>query len=302
MLLYLIIHQYCYTLKWLLFFLLSIIWGSSFVLMKEGLAHLSAYQVASIRIVASGLVLIPYLIKAMRNIPIRIWHLVFFSGMLGSLLPAYLFCIAETGIDSAFAGALNSLTPIFTILTGVLFFNLEISSQKITGILVAFAGCIILFLSQQQLSLGNNLLLTLPIIIATLCYGLNVNLVQKHLKGIASLEIVSLAMFLNAIPAFIMLIFSGYFSLSLAENGVLHSSLYAALLGIGGTSLANILFYILIKKAGSIFSSMVTYGIPFVALAWGILYHEQVGWGQVLGLSVILLGVYLASMKFPKKV
>lgn len=264
--------------------------------------HLNAYQVASVRIVASGLVMIPYLIKAMRNIPVNKWYLVFFSGMLGSLLPAYLFCIAETGIDSAFAGALNSLTPIFTIITGVLFFQLQVSFQKIIGILIAFTGCVILFFSQHQLSIGNNLLLTFPVIFATFCYGLNVNLVQKYLKGIPSLEIVSLAMFLNAIPAFFMLIISGYFSLSLTNYGILTSSSYAAVLGIGGTAIANILFYILIKKAGSIFSSMVTYGIPFVALSWGFLYHEQVGWGQVLGLSVILLGVYLASIRLVKKV
>ena len=112
-------------LKWLLFIALSLIWGSSFILMKEGLVHLNSYQVASVRIVASGLVLLPILRKAMHNIPFSKWYLIFLSGTLGSLLPAYLFCTAETGIDSSLAGALNSLTPIFVIITGFLFFQLK---------------------------------------------------------------------------------------------------------------------------------------------------------------------------------
>ena len=281
--------------KWFLFILLSVIWGSSFVLMKEGLVNLTAFQVASVRIVASGLVLVPYLYNAIQNIPLTKWHWVFFSGALGSLLPAYMFCFAETGIDSSFAGALNSLTPIFVIITGVLFFQMKPSSQKVMGILVAFSGCVILFLGQPVLKIGDNLSMALLVVLATFCYGLNVNLVHRFLKGIPSLEIVSLALFLNAIPALTVLACAGYFSLDFKHSGILVSSGYAALLGIGGTSIANILFYILIKKAGSIFSSMVTYGIPFVAIVWGLLYHEQIGWAQVGGLTVILAGVFLAN-------
>jgi hypothetical protein len=66
-------------------------------------------------------------------------------------------------------------------------------------------------------------------------------------------------------------------------------------LGIASTAIANIMFYVLIKKAGPVFSAMVTYGIPFVAMFWGFLTGEKIGLLQILGLSVILIGVYYVN-------
>jgi drug/metabolite transporter (DMT)-like permease len=283
--------------KWSLFIVLAFIWGSSFILMKEGMRYLSFFQVASLRIVASGLVLLPLTIKAFKKIPAKKIHWVFFSGALGSMIPSYLFCMAEMRIDSSLAGALNSLTPIFVIINGALFFNLKTSMQKIIGIAIAFLGCIVLFFSQaSNINLSNGGF-TLLIVIATFCYGMNVNLVQRHLKEIPSLEIVSMAMFLNAIPALIILIFSGYFKLDFHKTGVISSTGYAAILGIASTAIANIMFYVLIKKAGPVFSAMVTYGIPFVAMIWGLLYGEKIGPFQIFGLCVILIGVYYANRR-----
>ena len=139
------------------------------------------------------------------------------------------------------------------------------------------------------------------IILATFFYGFNVNLVQRYLKEIPTLQIVSMALCLNAIPALIALYFSGFFLLDLGNKGVLISMGYSSLLGALGTSIANILFYILIKKAGAVFSSTVTYGIPFVAILWGIIYHENIGWIQVSSLSVILIGVYITNRKIAIK-
>lgn len=283
--------------KWLLFISLSFIWGSSFVLMKEGLLNLTAFQVASLRIVASGLAFSPILFRSFKLIPVDKWQWVFFSGALGSLIPAFLFCIAETEIDSSLAGALNSLTPIFVIITGALFFQMKTTSDKIMGIFIAFGGCIGLYLGQRHTASANSSLMILLVIAATICYGLNVNLVQRFLKGIPSLEIVSMALFFNALPALAALYFSGYFDLNFSDKGVLVSSGYSALLGIGGTAIANVLFYILIKKSGPVFSSMVTYGIPFVALGWGLVYGEKAGWPQFISLSLILFGVYIANRK-----
>jgi len=265
--------------------------------MKEGLEGLSAFQVASLRIVSSGLVLLPLAIKSFKLIPPKKLLPVFLSGTMGSLLPAYLFCFAEQGIDSSMAGALNSLTPVFVIITGAVFFNNKASTQKVIGVLVAFSGCVLLFFSQPNAMLSGNLFLISLIILATIFYGLNVNLVFKFLKNIPSLQIVSVALFLNAIPALFCLCFFGYFSLDFTSRDVLVASGFSVLLGALGTSIANILFYVLIKKAGAVFSSMVTYGIPFVAIFWGIIYHEKTGWMQVLGLSVILFGVYIANRR-----
>lgn len=288
-------------LNWLLFILLSFIWGSSFILMKEGMVGLTAYQVASIRIISAGIVLLPVAITSIRLIPKKLMSIVFLSGALGSLLPAYLFCVAEQQVDSALAGVLNSLTPIFVIISAAMFFNSRIAPNKVIGILIAFSGSVLLFLFQPNFSSNSNVIHISYIILATAMYGYNVNMVHKHLKQIPSIRIAAVAMLLNSIPAFIVLFLTGYFNQDLFEKTVLISTGYSAILGIFGTAVATILFYMLLKRAGSIFASMVTYGIPIVAIFWGIIYKEEVGWKQVLGMAVILLGVFVVNRK-PREV
>lgn len=287
-------------INWLIFISLSVIWGSSFILMKEGLVALTAFQVASVRIISSGLVLLPVAIKSIRQIPADKLFIIFMSGVLGSLLPAYLFCIAEQWIDSSLAGTLNSLTPIFVIIIGALFFKTKTAAHKVIGILIAFSGSIFLFFSQPGFSHNSNLAYVLLVVLATMMYGLNVNMVHRYLQHVSSFQIAALALSTNAIPALVVLYFTGYFSMDLSNRAVLFSTGYSVILGIMGTALASVIFYILIKRAGAVFSSMVTYGIPFVAIIWGIIYGEQVGWKQVIGLLVILTGVYVANRKFAK--
>lgn len=282
--------------SWILFTVLAFIWGSSFILMKEGLVALTAYQVASLRIISSALVLLPIASRAFRQIPRNKIMIVFLSGLLGSLLPAYLFCIAEQELDSALAGTLNSLTPIFALIIGALFFQNRTSFIKIAGILIAFIGSVLLYLFQPVLS-PNNALYVLYIVAATIMYGFNVNMVQRHLKDIPSVNAVAVALTSNAIPALIVLYFTGYFGMDLTSPDVLASTGYSFILGIFGTALASILFYILIKKAGAVFSSMVTYAIPLVANFWGTMYGEKVGAIQLICLLIILTGVFIANKK-----
>jgi drug/metabolite transporter (DMT)-like permease len=215
------------------------------------------------------------------------------------LLPAYLFCIAESnnGIDSALAGTLNSLTPIFVIITGALFFKSQTSANKIFGIMISFTGSILLLLSKGHMQESQNLLYISYVVLATAMYGFNVNMVHRHLAHIGSLQIAAVALVLNAIPALLVLICTGYFSLDFTNTHVLWSTGAAAVLGIFGTAVATIIFYVLVKRAGAVFASMVTYGIPVIAIAWGVIYHEEVGWKQVACLAVILFGVYFANRK-----
>jgi drug/metabolite transporter (DMT)-like permease len=284
-------------LNWAIFLLLSFIWGSSFILMKEGLIGLSSYQVASLRIVFSGLVLLPYAIKYWKQIPINKIGTIFLSGFLGSLLPAFLFCIAEEKIDSALAGTLNSLTPIFVIIIGAVFFSTKTSTNKIIGIVIAIAGSALLMFSKNSLQQNQPIFYISLILLATICYGINVNMVSKYLQNIGSIQIASIALGLNAIPALVILYCTGYFNLPLADSKVLSSTFFTALLGVFGTALASIIFYLLMKRAGAIFASMVTYGIPFVAIMWGLIYKEEVGVKQLVALCIILAGVFIANRK-----
>jgi drug/metabolite transporter (DMT)-like permease len=112
--------------KWILFIILCLTWGSSFIIMKEGMEILSPYQLASIRIISAGLVMLPWIRTAYRAVPKKAIPALILSGFLGTLFPAYLFCIAQTKIDSSIAGILNALTPIFTLAIGMVFFNLRV--------------------------------------------------------------------------------------------------------------------------------------------------------------------------------
>ena len=284
-------------LNWLIFIVLSVIWGSSFIMMKGGLLHLTAYQVAALRIVFSGIVLLPFTLMHFRQVPVNKLLVIFMSGFLGSLLPAFLFCIAEEEIDSALAGTLNSLTPIFVIITGALLFKSRTSTNKIWGILIAITGSALLLLSKGHLQQNLNLSYVSFIVLATVLYGINVNMVHKKLHDIGSLQIAAVALSLNAIPALIVLIFTGYFNQNFKDSGFLVSTVYSGLLGIFGTAIASIIFYMLVKRAGAVFASMVTYGIPVVAIGWGIWYGEEVGWKQIACLLIILLGVYVANRR-----
>lgn len=281
-------------IHWILFSALCIIWGSSFFLMKVGMRELSAYQVASIRILSAGLVLLPFVKKAWQSIPRAQVGRVMLSGLIGSFFPAFLFCMAETKIDSALAGILNALTPLFTLLVGILFFQLKARVLQILGTLIGFLGLTLLMVSGTGFQWGN-IGYSMLVILATLFYGLNVNMVGRHMKGIGALDIASLAFVMLIPPSALILAYSGFFQMPLLNKSVLLSIATAGVLGIVGTAIASIIFYMLVKRAGPVFASMVTYGIPFVAVFWGIFRNEQINERQLFCLLIILVGVYLVN-------
>jgi drug/metabolite transporter (DMT)-like permease len=281
-------------INWLVFILLSIVWGSSFILMKEGLRAFSPYQVASLRMLFAGLVLLPFAVKAFRKIPKDKMGLVIISGLVGNFIPAYLFCIAETKIDSALAGILNSLTPLFTILVGIVFYKVQTSVIKIVGILIGFIGLTFLMITGKEMHLDHLSYASL-VLIATLLYGINVHTVGRNLKEIGSIQIASVAFSFLILPSAAVLYFTDYFKMDFTQPLVVHSTLTSALLGMVGTSMASILFYYLVKKAGILFGSLVTYGIPIVAVGWGLIYGESLAPLQLLCLAVILFGVYIVN-------
>jgi drug/metabolite transporter (DMT)-like permease len=283
-------------MKWLLFAILCLIWGSSFVLMKAGLEALSPFQVASIRIICAGVFMLPFAKKAYGEVPKEVIRPIIVSGFLGTFFPAYLYCVAQTKIDSSLAGILNALTPLATIAIGTAFFNMKLGWIKWVGMIMGFIGMLVLLLN------GNNDIsfqyvgYALFVVVATLCYGLNVNVVSKYLQNAVPINIATIAFTSLIVPTLIILAVTGYFTDPRLLNGTWTSgTISAAVLGIVGTGVASVTFYMLMKKAGPVFASMVTYGIPFVAIAWGISTGETITLKQVAGMIVILLGVKLAN-------
>lgn len=292
-------------INWTLFIVLSIIWGSSFILMKWGLYDanylpvLSPYNVAALRMLSSGVVMLPFLFAALKTLPRKIIPYVLLSGWLGSFIPAFLFCIAETKIDGALTGSLNSLTPLFVIISGALLFKLHTSTRKVMGVIIGLCGSALLIYANISRPPGY-LAYTGFVILATVLYGINVNMVHSKLKGVSSVQIATVAFTGLIPPALVVLFITGYFKEPLSEHKYAISTLASCILGIMGTAFASVLFYVLVKKAGGLFASLVTYGIPFIAIGWGVYYNEKITYMHVIALCIILLGVYLAN-KSPKK-
>lgn len=281
-------------IDWLIFLILSLIWGSAFILMKETSRFLDGWEVASVRIFSAGLVFIPFAIFHIQSIERKKIPFVILTGMLGNLFPAFLFAIAiDKKVSSSMAGILNSLTPLFVILIAILIFRQSIQSKKIAGVIVGFIGLLILNLSKGGMT-ADNFGYILLILIATLLYGVNVNIVTQYLKGVDPIKMATVSLAFMTIPAGIVMWQQGVADKMVrGDEGM--AVLYAAALGVIGSAIATALFYILIKRAGGLFASLVTYGIPVVAIFWGIMAGEDVTVIQVSCLALILGGVYLAN-------
>ncbi|MBA2329126.1 MAG: DMT family transporter [Chitinophagaceae bacterium] len=282
-------------INWSIFIFLSVIWGTSFILMKIANEELTGIEIGSIRIFAAGLVFLPFSIFHLPKIPRGKLLLVIVSGFLGSFFPAYLFAIAiENKIDSSLAGILNSLTPLLVIVIGIIFFKSSIRRKKITGVIVGFIGLVILSLSEGGISLQNYAFASL-ILLGTLMYAFNINIVSKYLKEVEPMHIATVSLSFMTVFAGILLWYQGVGIKLQQNNNVLIPVIIAALLGIIASALATALFYVLIKRAGGLFASLVTYAIPVVAIFWGVSAGEQVTIIQIACLFMILGGVYLAN-------
>ncbi len=289
-------------MNWGLFMILTLIWGSSFILMKEGLEKLTAYQVAAMRIFSSGIVLLPIGLRQFRHVSKEKMTYIVLSALIGSFIPAFLFCIAEEHINSSLAGIVNALSPLFAILIGILFFQMKTTPQKMGAVLIGFVGLCLLFIQRDGFKIDNQMSYSLLIVIATVCYGWNGNLLVRHLGSVGSVNIAAIAFPILAIPALIILVFSGYFQASWTDTAFLKASLASVVLGVVGTAIAQILFYMLLKRTGVLFSSLVTYTIPFVAILWGVWYGETITMMQIACLVLILSGVYFVNSPIKKQI
>lgn len=222
--------------------------------------------------------------------------MVIVSALCGNLFPAFLFAGAiAKNIDSSLAGILNSLTPICVVVIGILFFKSKTETRKIAGVIIGFAGLTLLTLSGNKGISFDNLGYTLLILAATILYGLNINIVGHYLNDINPIHLAVVSITTMIVPTGIILWQQDFLQLPFHDEATLWSVINSVMLGIAGTAIATALFYMLVKKAGGLFASLVTYGIPFIALGWGFVFGENITALQIGCLGVILSGVYLAN-------
>lgn len=289
-------------LKWIYLCLLALVWGSSFILIKKGLVGLTALQVGSLRSVFAALFLVVIGFRSIKHIKGKQWKWIAFSGFFGTFFPAYLFSYAETEIDSAIVSILNSTTPLLSMLVGIFVFEAVFNKRKFVGVIIGLLGTTALILSGAAVNPDQNYWYSLLVILASLFYGFNANIIKEHLQSIPALAITTGNFMVIAIPALIVLATTGFFSVEvLTAPNVSMSLLYIGILGVIGTGAALIVFNKLIQISDPVFSTSVTYLVPIVALGWGFLDGESFTIIQLFSGIVILLGVVIVNSKKKKK-
>lgn len=294
------------TKNWIILLLLACVWGSSFILMKRGMftsegeVIFSDAQVAALRITIAGIVLIPFALKALKQIQtLKEFLFLTIVGICGNLIPAYLFTYAETGVSSGYAGMLNSFTPIFTMIIGFFIFKNRLTLIQVIGLLIGTIGIVLLVLAGNKM--GENLKTTgswwhiSAIVLATFLYGISLNTIKYTLQKFKAIEITSLAFFIVLIPATLSAVQLGTINTIQTNSHAVEGLGYILILSIIGTALAVILFNKLISASSTLFASSVTYFIPIVAVFIGLSYREQINIGQIGSMVVVLFGVFIAN-------
>lgn len=282
--------------KWFFLLVLALIWGSSFILIKRGLVGLTPYQLGALRIIFAGLFLLSIGFNSLKSIPRQKWKYITLTALFGTFIPAFLFSVAETRLDSSISAILNSLTPLNTLILGALSFSLTFKRTQIYGVIIGFLGSVLLVFNGAIHHPEQNYYYSIFVILASICYALNVNLIKKYLSDLSPLSISTGNFTVMILPAILIVSFSGIEE-TIALEKTQHSIFFILLLGVIGTGIANIIFFKLIQISSPVFATSVTYLIPIIAFFWGLLDNEMLTPIQFLGAVVILMGVYLSSKK-----
>jgi drug/metabolite transporter (DMT)-like permease len=283
--------------KWFYLISLSLIWGSSFILIKKALVGLEADQLGSLRIIFSSIIIILIAWKRLSKITKLEWKWITISAFLGSFFPAFLFAFAEKEIDSAVASIINSIVPLNTVIIGMVLFNIRSTKRQIIGVLIGLAGTYMLIMSGIKLNPDQNYLYSGFVILCSFLYALNVNIIKKYLQHLSALTITVGHFAVIIIPAVIVFYFSDFDVNSLKNQETTDSVIYVLILAVFGTALAKILFNKLIKISSPVFASSVTYSMLIVSIFWGLVDGEKFSIYQLIATIIIILGVLLTNKK-----
>jgi drug/metabolite transporter (DMT)-like permease len=288
-------------LKYVYLIVLSLIWGSSFILIKKALGGengdlvLQPLQLGAVRTMISGIILIAIGWKSFAATDKKDWPWLAVSGLLGTFFPAFLFAYAQTEIDSAISAILNSTVPLISLIMGAVIFGISFSRNQFIGVIVGLAGAIGLVIAGMENNPDQNYLFAGLILIACVCYASNVNIIKKYLQNIKPLAIAT-GNFIFIVPLAIIVFFSsdGH-SIEFTDSRVQESFLYIIVLCLFGTVAAKIMFNKLVQMTSPVFATSVTYLMPVIGLTWGVLDGESFNLWQGIATGVIILAVVLVT-------
>ena len=284
------------TIAWVLFVILSVIWGSSFILIKKGLIYLGPEEVAALRIASASLVLAPFALSRIKQINKKNVTTLILVGFMGSLLPAFFFALAQTKLTSALTGIMNALTPFFTIIISVLFFSEKPDKRVYYGVMLGFLGTLSLISTRENGQFTFNYY-AFFVVAATVLYGINANLIKHYLSLLKSLSIASLSLIMVGPFAIVYLLFLTPFLDHIHEPEVLIASGYIVILGVFGTALALVLFNKIVQLTNAVFSTSVTYLIPIISVFWGFIDGEKLSLLQLISMLTIMVGIFISNSK-----
>ena len=283
--------------KWIILAVLSLIWGSSFILIKKSLEHFSPYQVGALRVLISGILLSPIAILNWKNFPIKQLKWLLLAAFAGNFIPMFLFPIAETKVSSSIAGIMNSMMPIFTIIVGAFFWGTKTTSKQILGILISFFGVVVLLFSGEDSS-DMPLFYVGLLLFAAFLYAVSVTTVGAKLAHIPAKMMSSFVFFyVLFLPSLFSLYFSDFFKVfSFTKENMIGMG-FVATLSVLGTGLAMMLQYRLMSISNPLFASTVTLLMPIVAVIWGVIDGESFTVLQAFGALIIFAGLIFLRKK-----
>jgi drug/metabolite transporter (DMT)-like permease len=285
---------------WPLLLVLALIWGSSFILMKRGLyadgvPMLSPWQLAIVRLSVAWLVLLPFMLRHHAYLRSHFWALLG-AGVLGNGIPAFLFATAQSRIDSSLSGMLNSLTPLMTLIAGVLLFGTRVRGIHMVGIglgLVGAAGLILVARGGGPLDVNAYALLP---VLGTVCYGLSGNIVKRHLYSLPPIATAALALTFVGPLSLVLVAGSGLDDTLASVPGSGRALGFVVLLAVMSSALALVLWNMLLQHTSALRASSVTYLMPVVAIGWGVLDGESIGLRELGMIALVLSGVYIVGI------
>ena len=283
--------------KWFYLAILSLIWGSSFILIKKGLVGLNSVQLASLRMIFAASVIYIYSYNSIKKIPKKSWKWIVITAYLGTFFPVYLISYGQTEIESGLASIITTVTPINTLIIGIIFLSLTFTIKQLFGLFIGLVGAVLLLYEASETNLNSNIYFSFFIYLTTVGYAASVNLIKKYLTNIPP-EAVTAGIFLSiSPPAIIVLYFSDFTDLNFQDPLILKSIFFVLVLGVFGSAIAQTLFNKFVKISSPIFASAVTYTMPVVAIFWALIDGEILSIMQFFATAIILIGVYLVNKR-----